>query len=109
MTDIAADVAANLAEVRARIAAAAAESGRDAAAVTLIAVGKVQPVERVPAAPAAGPRVFGENREQEAPGQWPAPRENQPAVELHQYASPQTTQAREAWCLFEAGQADERP
>src|SRR3546814_9775221 len=109
MTDIAADVAANLAEVRARIAAAAAESGRDAAAVTLIAVGKVQPVERVQAALAAGQRVFGENRVQEAQGKWPALRETHPDVELHLIGPLQTNKVREAVALFDAVQTVDRP
>src|SRR5690606_21407099 len=109
MTDIAAEVAANLAEVRARIAAAAAESGRDVAAVTLIAVGKVQPVERVQAALAAGQRVFGENRVQEAQGKWPALREAYPDVELHLIGPLQTNKVREAVALFDAVQTVDRP
>src|SRR3546814_13857221 len=109
MTDIAADVAANLAEVRARIAAAAAESGRDAAAVTLIAVGKVQPVERVQAALAAGQRVFGENRVQEAQGKWPALRETYPDVELHLIGPLQTNTVREAVALLDAVQTVDPP
>ena len=60
------DIAANLAEVRKAIADAAKGVGRDPASVTLIAVGKVQPVEKLEAALAAGQRVFGENRVQEA-------------------------------------------
>ncbi len=54
-----------LAEVWERIAAAAAASDRDAGAVTLVAVSKAQPVERVMAAYRAGHRDFGENRAQE--------------------------------------------
>ena len=60
------DVASNLAAVRARIAAAAARAGRDAAAVRLVAVSKTQPAERVRAAVAAGVRDIGENYVQEA-------------------------------------------
>jgi len=60
------DVAGNLAAVRARIAAAAARAGRDAAAVRLVAVSKTQPAERVRAAVAAGVRDIGENYVQEA-------------------------------------------
>ena len=63
-------VAASLAEVRRRIAVAAAEAGRDPAAVTLVAVGKAQPEARIEAALAAGQRVFGENYVQEAHGRW---------------------------------------
>ncbi len=57
--------AVRLTEVRDRIAAAAARSGRAAADVTLVAVGKAHPPELLAAAYAAGHRVFGENRAQE--------------------------------------------
>jgi hypothetical protein len=61
-----AELAARLAEVRGRIAAAAARSGRDAAGITLVAVSKGVPAPVIAAAAAAGQRVFGENRVQEA-------------------------------------------
>lgn len=109
MTDVAAEVAGNLAEVRNRIAAAAAEAGRDAADVALIAVGKVQPVERVEAALAAGHRAFGENRVQEAQGKWPALRARYPDIELHLIGPLQTNKVREAVALFDAIQTVDRP
>ena len=56
---------ARAAAIRARIAAAATASGRDAAEVTLVAVTKTHPVETVRAALAAGLRDLGENRVQE--------------------------------------------
>lgn len=59
-------IAANLANVRARIAAAARRAGRDPAAVTLIAVSKTFPAEAVIAASRAGATDMGENRVQEA-------------------------------------------
>ncbi len=59
-------IAARLAEVRAQIAAAAARVGRSPAEVTLVAVSKTVPAPQVAAAAAAGQRVFGENRVQEA-------------------------------------------
>ena len=61
-------VAANVAEVRARIRAAAERAGRDPASVTLIAVSKTFPAEAIAAAVAAGVRYIGENRVQEAEG-----------------------------------------
>lgn len=109
MTDAAAEVAANLAEVKARIAAAAVEAERDPATVTLIAVGKVQPVERVEAALAAGQRVFGENRVQEAQGKWPALRERFPGIELHLIGPLQTNKVKEAVALFDVIQTVDRP
>ena len=61
-------IAANLAQVRSRMAAAAARAGRDAEAVTLVAVSKTHPFAAVAAAYAAGQRDFGENRVEEL---WP--------------------------------------
>lgn len=61
-----ADIAANLAEVRQRIAAACARAGRDAAGVELVAVSKTLPADAVRAAWEAGQTVFGESRQQEA-------------------------------------------
>ena len=59
------DIAANLAAVRARIAAAATRAGRDPGDVTLIAVSKTFGEAHVRAAFAAGQRDFGENKVQE--------------------------------------------
>ena len=64
-------VAANLGAVRDRIAGAAREAGRPADAVTLVAVSKTHPQAAVRAALAAGQRVFGENRVQEALAKFP--------------------------------------
>lgn len=60
------EVAAHVAGVRERIAAAAERAGRDPQAVVLVGAAKRQPPERLLAAWAAGLRVFGENRVQEA-------------------------------------------
>jgi pyridoxal phosphate enzyme (YggS family) len=61
-------IAANVARVRARIAAACARVGRDAVDVTLLPVTKTVPPERLRAAFAAGLTRFGENKVQEARG-----------------------------------------
>jgi pyridoxal phosphate enzyme (YggS family) len=58
-------IAANLAQVRQRIDAAALRVGRDARQVTLVAVSKTHPIEAIEAAYAAGQRDFGENRVEE--------------------------------------------
>lgn len=60
------DIAANVAEVRARIAAAARRAGRDVAAVTLVAVSKTVLLERLHGIAQAGIVDLGENRIQEA-------------------------------------------
>jgi pyridoxal phosphate enzyme (YggS family) len=61
-----AEIARNLAAVRARIAAACAAAGRSAEEVNLVAVTKFRPVQDVLHLVALGQRVFGENRDQEA-------------------------------------------
>jgi pyridoxal phosphate enzyme (YggS family) len=104
-----AEVATRLGEVRARIATAAKATGREADAVTLIAVSKSQPDDRIEAALAAGQRVFGENYVQEAKGRWPALRQRWEGVELHLIGALQTNKANEAVALFDAIQTLDRP
>ena len=67
--DRSAAIADNLAAIRSRIAAACGAAMRDLESVTLVAVSKTHPAEAVAAALAAGHRVFGENRVQEAAGE----------------------------------------
>ena len=59
-----------LTDVLDRIARAAKASGRDSADVTLVAVSKMQPWEKVAPILAAGQRVFGETRVLEAMERW---------------------------------------
>ncbi len=103
------DVAANLAEVRERIAAAALAAGRPADSVTLVAVSKAQPVARVRAALAAGHRTFGENRVQQAEAVWPALRAEFPDVQLHLIGPLQTNKVRPAVALFDVIETVDRP
>ncbi len=107
--DVRAQVEGALAAVRARIEAAARAAGRDPAAVTLVAVGKAQPPERVEAALLAGQRVFGENYVQEAQARWPGLRTRFPEVELHLVGALQSNKAREAVRLFDVIQTLDRP
>ncbi|MCR9175038.1 MAG: YggS family pyridoxal phosphate-dependent enzyme [Alphaproteobacteria bacterium] len=109
MSDQMPDIARNLADVKARIAAAAERVGRHAREVELIAVGKVQPDERVEAALLAGQRVFGENRVQEAKGKWPGFRETFDGIELHLIGPLQTNKVAEAVALFDIIQTVDRP
>ena len=60
-----------LENVRTEIARAVRDAGRDPASVTLVAVSKTFPPETIEPVIAAGQRVFGENRVQEAKGKWP--------------------------------------
>ena len=55
-------IASNLAEVRARIDRAATATGRDPAAVKLVAVSKTKPAELIREAYAAGQRAFGRDQ-----------------------------------------------
>jgi len=98
----ASDIAANLADVRARIAKAAEAAGRAARDVALIAVSKGHDANAVQAAIAAGQRVFGENRVQEAKGKFPGLRDSHADLELHLIGPLQTNKAREAVALFDA-------
>lgn len=91
-----------LADIEARIAAAATRAGRSPDAITLVAVSKVQPEERVRAVIDAGQRVFGENRVQEAEGRWTPLRPEVPGLELHLVGPLQTNKVNKALALFDA-------
>jgi pyridoxal phosphate enzyme (YggS family) len=95
------EIALARADVLARIAAAAKGAGRDAASVQLVAVSKVQPDERIEAMLAAGQRIYGENRVQEAMTRWPPRREAGLDVELRLIGPLQSNKAREAVALFD--------
>ncbi len=102
------DVAANLATVRAELAAAAATSGRAPDAVELIAVSKTQGAERIRAALEAGQRVFGENYVQEAQAHWQGQRDAWPGLALHLIGPLQTNKAEAAVALFDVVQSLDR-
>lgn len=108
-TDIATNLATNLAEVNARIAAAEAEAGRAAGSVSLVAVSKFHPAAAVEAALAAGHRLFGENRVQEAEGKFPVLRSAWPDITLHLIGPLQTNKVREAVALFDVIETVDRP
>lgn len=99
----------SLTEIRDRIAKAEEAAGRAPGSVTLVAVSKVQPLERIEAVLEAGHRVFGENRVQEAQGKWPDFRERFEGVELHLVGPLQTNKARAALELFDVIHTLDRP
>jgi pyridoxal phosphate enzyme (YggS family) len=103
------NIADNLAEVGQRIAAAARAAGRDPAEITLVAVGKLHPVARIEAALAAGHRVFGENRVQEAEAKFPALKQGRPDLVLHLIGPLQTNKVRLAVALFDVIETVDRP
>lgn len=109
-TQILADtIAANLADIRARIAKAAEAAGRAAADVTLIAVSKTHDEDAVRATLAAGQRAFGENRVQEAKAKFPQLKSANPGLDLHLIGPLQSNKAREAVALFDAIHTLDRP
>ena len=108
---IAADTssAESLARVQAEIAAACVEARRDPASVTLIAVSKTFPADAIEPVIAAGQRVFGENRVQEARAKWPALRAAHPGLQLHLIGPLQSNKAKDAVALFDAIHSVDRP
>jgi hypothetical protein len=95
-------VAGRLKEIEARIAIAARAAGREPADVKLIAVSKTFEAPEILPVLAAGQRLFGENRVQEAKAKWPALKAQFPDVVLHLIGPLQSNKAREAVALFDA-------
>ena len=91
-----------LAAVREDILRACRDSGRDPAGVTLVAVAKTFGADAIEPVIAAGQRVFGENRVQEAKAKWPPLIARHGGVELHLVGTLQSNKAREAVALFDA-------
>lgn len=98
-----------LGQVRAGIATACRDCGRDPGAVTLIAVSKTVPAAGIAPVITAGQRSFGENRVQESRDKWPALREAHPGIDLHLIGPLQSNKAREAVALFDAIHTVDRP
>ncbi|HEX7872049.1 MAG TPA: YggS family pyridoxal phosphate-dependent enzyme [Sphingobium sp.] len=100
---------ARLDDIRDGIAAMAQVAGRKAADVTLIAISKTKEAADIEPLIAAGQRVFGENRVQEAQGKWPALRDRHPGILLHMVGQLQSNKAEEAVALFDAIHGVDRP
>ena len=98
-----------LADVTARITAAAQAAKRDPASVQLVAITKTFEAEHILPVLEAGHRVFGENRVQEAKAKWPNLRASYPDVELHLIGPLQSNKAQEAVALFDAIHTIDRP
>jgi PLP dependent protein len=91
-----------LAAVREQIARSCRDAGRDAATVTLVAVSKTFGPDAIEPVIAAGQRVFGENRVQEAKAKWPALVARHDGLDLHLVGPLQSNKARDAVALFDA-------
>jgi pyridoxal phosphate enzyme (YggS family) len=98
-----------LADIKARIADAAREDGREPDAVKLIAVSKTFEAPDILPVLDAGQRLFGENRVQEAKGKWPELKARYPDIELHLIGPLQSNKAAEAVALFDAIHSIDRP
>jgi PLP dependent protein len=98
-----------LKSVRQDIAQACAKARRDPAEVTLVAVSKTFGADAITPVLAAGQRVFGENRVQEAMAKWPALKAAYPATALHLVGPLQSNKVKEAVALFDAIHAVDRP
>jgi pyridoxal phosphate enzyme (YggS family) len=107
-TETQTDIAANIEAVQAKIAEAATDAGRDPAAVSLIAVSKSHPGSAAAAALAAGHRVFGENRVQEAQEKWPPLKADYPDAVVHLIGPLQTNKTADAVALFDVIQTLDR-
>jgi pyridoxal phosphate enzyme (YggS family) len=96
------DASARIETVRTRIARAAGIAGREPDSVQLIAISKTHGADAIRPLIAAGQRIFGENRVQEAAAKWPALREETPGIALHLVGRLQSNKAEEAVGLFDA-------
>ena len=99
--DIRSEITQRRADILQRIRNAAQTAGRSKDHVTLTAVSKMQPDERVDAMLAAGQRVFGENRVQEAQTRWADRRKAFDDIELRLIGPLQSNKAGDAVALFD--------
>lgn len=97
------------ASVEAGIVRACRDAHRERSSVTLVAVSKTFDAEAITPVIAAGQRVFGENRVQEAKGKWPALIAAHPGLALHLIGPLQSNKAKEAVALFDAIHSVDRP
>jgi PLP dependent protein len=109
MSGVANFVEAPVAKVRDQIVRACAEARRDPASVRLVAVSKTFGADVIEPVIAAGQRVFGENRVQEAKAKWPALKQRHGDIELHLVGALQSNKAKEAVALFDAIHSLDRP
>jgi pyridoxal phosphate enzyme (YggS family) len=91
-----------IAAVRDAVESACREAARDPSSVTLVAVSKTFGADAIAPVVAAGQRVFGENRVQEAKAKWPPLLAQHLGLELHLIGPLQSNKAREAVALFDA-------
>ena len=98
-----------LAAIRQEMARIAQRSNRSAGDVELLCVSKTQDNTCILEALAAGQRLFGENRVQEAQDKWPALKQLYPDAKLHLIGPLQSNKARQAVDLFDVIETIDRP
>ena len=96
-------------QVKTKINRAAHDYNRMAEQITLIAVSKQQQEDRIDASLAAGHRVFGENRVQEAQQRWANRKHHFPELSLHLIGPLQSNKAADAVRLFDVIHTVDRP
>lgn len=102
-------ISSNLETVQKVISQHVEAAGREAGDVHLVAVSKKQPLERVQAMLAAGHRLFGENRVQEAQERWAVLKADYPDIALHLIGPLQTNKVKDAVALFDVIETVDRP
>lgn len=108
LDQILSDAQDRLAAIKARIKKGQARFGPPANIVELVAVSKTFSAPEIAPFIAAGQRVFGENRVQEASAKWPSLRQHGVDIQLHLIGPLQTNKAREAVALFDCIQTLDR-
>ena len=103
------DSPTGIGSVEREIARACKDAGRERSSVQLVAVSKTFAAEAIAPVLAAGQRVFGENRVQEAKTKWPPIISATPGIELHLIGPLQSNKAKEAVALFDAIHSVDRP
>ena len=101
-------ISQSLADILARIEAARKAAIKPAPSTRLVAVSKTVPAESIREALAAGQRLFGENRVQEAQAKFPALKSEFPDLELHLIGPLQTNKVKDAMALFDVIQTLDR-
>jgi PLP dependent protein len=103
------EVAQNLENVTEKIKISLSAANRPPDATTLVAVSKLQSVDKIEVALKNGQRSFGENRIQEASQKWPSLKRNYSSVKLHLIGPLQTNKVKEAVSLFDVIETVDRP
>ena len=103
------DISEAFTQVKTKIDRVAYNCKRPTEEITLIAVSKQQQENRIDASLAAGHRVFGENRVQEAQKRWANRKSHFPELCLHLIGPLQSNKAADAVQLFDVIHTIDRP